>query len=102
MLKWSRSRTLAFRPEMHVTMRTILAAAGLLAFGLSPLFAQDKVAPTPTRSVDALVEQLGDKNFRVREAAAKALEDRGESSLPELRKAFAASSNAEVRHRLQG
>ncbi|MFL5339946.1 MAG: HEAT repeat domain-containing protein [Gemmataceae bacterium] len=83
-------------------MRSTLAAAGLLALGFAPLFAEEKAPPAPSPSVDALVEQLANPSFRVREAAAKALEDRGESSLAELRKAFAGSSNAETRRRLQG
>jgi hypothetical protein len=83
-------------------MRRTLAAAGLLAFGLAPLFAQEPPKPAPAVPVETLVEQLSDRNFRTREAAAKALAERGEAALPALRKAFEAGSNAEARRRLQG
>src|SRR5262249_1411901 len=55
-------------------------------------------AATPT--VAQLVEQLASSSFPVREAAVKALEDRGPEVLPELRKALT-HPDAEVRRRLQ-
>jgi hypothetical protein len=80
-------------------MRRILAAAGWLCLGLAPLSAAEST--TPALPLDKLVEQLGDANFRVREAAGKAIEARGIAILPELRTAAAASPSAEARRRLQ-
>ena len=86
-------------------MHRIIAAAWFLALSLAPLLAQEKPpAPAPTTdsaAIDKLIEQLGDRNFRAREAAAKALDERGESTLPALRRALNTSTSPEVRSRLQ-
>ena len=51
-------------------------------------------------SIDALIVQLGDKNFRVRQAAGRELADRGEEALPALRKALD-SKDEEVHRRVE-
>ena len=79
-------------------MRRILAAAGWICLGLAPLSAESN---TPAVPLGKLVEQLGDANFRTREAATKAIEGRGFGALPDLRVAAAATTSAEARRRLQ-
>ncbi len=74
-------------------MHRRIALLAFLACALS-LIAAD---PIP---ISKLIEQLGDKQFAVRERASKALRDRGPDSLPELRKA-AQSTDAEVRRRAE-
>ena len=71
--------------------RTALALVPVLL--LAPLWAaEDKPAPPP--SAEKLIEQLGSRDFRVREAAAKALETQGAPALEKLRKAAAASTDS--------
>ena len=43
--------------------------------------------PESPPSVDQLIERLGSRDFKTREAAAKSLSARGEESLPAMRKA---------------
>src|SRR5262245_32132165 len=50
-------------------------------------------------AIDQLIEQLGSRDFKAREAAGKALADRGEEALPALRKAMP-HPDPEVRQRL--
>lgn len=83
-------------------MRPLTLAAlvtGLLAIPPSAR-AADTAGKAPPPPIDALVAQLGDKNFRVRQAAGKALEGRGEESLPALRRALDAKDE-EVRRRAE-
>ncbi len=69
--------------------------AVLLVLGLAPLARGDEpTAPAVAR----LIEQLGDKDFRKRDDAARALEARGAEALPELREALR-HADAEVRRR---
>jgi hypothetical protein len=98
-------------------MRWMLAVVGPYALGLAAFADGPKEAPkAPPASeppivrgafpepeaIAKLVEKLGGRDYKAREAAAKALESRGVEALPELRKALDAAKNAEVRHRLQG
>jgi len=76
-------------------MHRILALAGLLTLGLTAARANDKPEPIAT-----LVERLGSRDYKVREAAGQALEVRGAEALPELRKALTANPPAEARKRL--
>jgi hypothetical protein len=80
-------------------MRRIFAA-GWLCLSLAPLSAESNTPPV-TLPLSKLIEQLGDANFRNREAATQAIEARGEKVLPELRVAAGASPSAEARRRLQ-
>lgn len=59
-------------------------AVALLVGFVSLLPAQ---GPDASKSIAQLIEQLGDKDFKVREAAAKAIETLGPDALPALRKA---------------
>jgi hypothetical protein len=80
-------------------MRSMLAVFALIAIG--PFAgAADKPGETSQTPIEALIAQLGDKSYRVRQAAGKALEERGEQALPELRKA-SLSSDEEVRRRVE-
>ncbi len=72
---------------------TIPGVCLLLACGAR---AADKPDTQPV-SINALIVQLGDKNFRVRQAAGRELAERGEEALPALRKAL--ESNDEEVHR---
>jgi hypothetical protein len=74
--------------------RRLLAAVGVWAIG-SGLVVAD--SPTPP-SLDALVGQLGADRFAEREAAARALEARGEAAVPAL-VAAARHADPEVRQR---
>src|SRR5260221_12890471 len=90
MLKLGGSRVAPpHHPRVH-SMRRILAAAGWLCLGLAPLTA----AESTTLSLDKLVEQLGDANFRTPEAAGNAIDARGIAVLPDLRLAAAATPSA--------
>src|SRR5436190_7201469 len=84
-------------------MRSIIAAAWLCAVSFIPLGAAEKkdspkADPEP---IARLVEKLGGRDYKTREAAAKTLETRGVEALPELRKALEGATSAEVRRRLQ-
>jgi WD40 repeat protein len=56
-----------------------------------------QATPPDTSEIERLIEQLGSPNFAEREAAAKRLNDMGESALDSLRKAAAGSKDAEIR-----
>ena len=73
----------------------LLGGLTLLAGGADP----PAKAPEPL-PIEKLVGQLGDRSFRVREAAGRALEARGEEALPVLRQALAAA-DPEARRRLE-
>jgi hypothetical protein len=79
--------------------RAVLALFGTFAF-FGYARAADKPGESPQPSIENLIAQLGDKNFRVRQAAGKALEERGEQALPELRKA-SDNPDEEVRRRIE-
>jgi uncharacterized protein (TIGR03067 family) len=78
-------------------------AVGLVAGGsLVPLRGgADKKGPDAERIVQ-LIRQLGDDNFRKREAASKQLTAIGEPALPALKKAAASDADAEIRRRARG
>jgi HEAT repeat protein len=56
---------------------------------------------TPEERIAALIRQLGDDDYEVREKATQALRDAGPSLLPALKAAEAATPDPEVRARLQ-
>jgi hypothetical protein len=56
--------------------------------------------PPEPESIETLIEQLGHKHFRVRQAAGKSLEARGEDALPLLRKSLN-HSDQEIRRRAE-
>jgi len=80
------------------SMRSIFAG---LCFVLSSsaLTAADKAGDDPAL-IRKLVDQLGDRSFRVRQAAGRSLEEIGEPALPVLREA-AAKDDEEVRRRAE-
>ena len=68
-------------------MRCVLVLALLFSFGGVPLWAaapEKKLAATA--QIERLIEQLGAKDFRQREAASKALTALGTDALPALRR----------------
>ncbi len=54
----------------------------------------------PPPAIDTLITQLGDKSFRVRQAAGRALEERGDEALPALREA-SSHTDEEIRRRAE-
>jgi hypothetical protein len=78
--------------------------AGLALIGLYALpcecRAADKAGEAAGVPISDLIAKLGDKNFRVRQAAGKALEDRGEEALPVLRQALG-NDDEEIRQRVE-
>ncbi|MFO0807975.1 MAG: HEAT repeat domain-containing protein [Gemmataceae bacterium] len=78
-------------------MRMHLGLAFLVGSATAPVWA-DTPADTPP-SIEKLIAQLGDGNFKVREAATKALAERAEKALPIMRKAQP-HPDAETRTRL--
>jgi hypothetical protein len=88
--------------RFEAIMRSLSALFALIVIVpfFHPTHAADKPGETQPVSVEALVAQLGDKNFRVRQAAGKALEERGEQALPELRKAIS-NPDEEVSRRVE-
>ena len=82
-------------------MRRIISPALFLSLGLTSLLwggAPDK-EPAATRQIELLIEQLGDKDFRRREAASKALVALGAEALPILQKGRT-HADPEIRRRL--
>src|ERR1700728_2791040 len=77
--------------------RGILVAVVLLA--VLPLLRDDSPPAKPT--VEQLIEQLADKDFKVRQAAEKAIEEIGADALPALRKALEAKPPLEVSRRIE-
>jgi hypothetical protein len=69
--------------------------------GLAPLVVADapSAGTTPGTSIEQLIEQLGNPNFRKRDRAAQLLESEGTKALPELRKA-SGHPDAEIRRRI--
>jgi hypothetical protein len=61
----------------------------------------EETATTPAPPAERLIEQLGNTDFKTREAAAKALAGRGTDVLPAMKKATA-HPDPEVRQRLAG
>lgn len=84
-------------------MRRIFAALGLCGLGLAGALAAERPpAASPPESVSSLVAKLGNRDYKIREAAQRALEVRGVETLPELKKTLESTGSAEVRRRLQG
>jgi len=78
------------------------AAVGCVLLGASLALSAERL-PMPAvvqEPVEKLIEQLGSKDYKAREAASKALEARGEAALDAMRKAAAVTNNPEVRRRL--
>src|ERR1700737_4419283 len=73
---------------------------GLTPAWLSETHAPEKAGVAPGVSIEVLITQLGDKNYRVRQAAGKLLEERGEEALPLLRKS-SDSADEEVRRKIE-
>jgi hypothetical protein len=73
---------------------------GLVLVPAGAVRAADVAGTSPLPPIEKLIAQLGDRNFRVREAAGRALEARGEESLPVLRKA-GAGADPEIRRRVE-
>lgn len=82
-------------------MFKLTAPAFLAALVLIPLaWGDDPPAkPEPAPTADQLVEQLGDRDFRKRDAAVKRLEALGPAALPALRKAEK-HADPEIRRRV--
>jgi uncharacterized protein (TIGR03067 family) len=74
----------------------ILCIAAGLSLAAAPGVPRKTATP---EQIAQLIKQLGDDEFKKREAASKALEAIGEPALPALRKAIASSSDLEVRRR---
>jgi hypothetical protein len=82
-------------------MRWLIVSVGLCALGWSTSLAQEKSPPKPApEPLEKLVERLGARDYKTREAASKALEAHGFDSLPAMRKALETATSAEVRKRL--
>ena len=82
-------------------MRWIIPAAGLLAMSFATLTAQEKPPPnSAAQPLEKLIQNLGSRDYKTREAASHALESCGFESLPRIRKALDATTNAEARKRL--
>ena len=83
-------------------MFKLSAPALLAALVLIPLtWGDDPPAqPKPAPTADQLVEQLGDRDFRKRDAAVKRLEALGPAALPALRKAEK-HADPEIRRRVK-
>jgi len=84
-------------------MREIIAAIGIGVAVLTPVFADEKpkTAPKPD-PIAGLIVNLDSRDYKVREAASRALEARGLEALPSLRSALRTTASAEIRNRLQG
>lgn len=81
-------------------MRRIIAVAGLCALALTTHSWADDKAPAVTDPTAKLIERLASPDYKVRESATKALEERGVELLPELRKALDGEHPAEARKRI--
>ncbi len=87
-------------------MRQVVVFASLLALALPfRLVAEDKPAIPPSMTIDPaiarLIDQLNDKDYRIRASATKTLAERGPILLPSLRQAMTTTSAPEARARLQ-
>ena len=78
----------------------MIAVVGTIVLFSAEARSADKPGEAPQASIQTLIAQLGDKNFRIRQAAGKALEERGEQALLELRKS-AENPDEEVRRRIE-
>ena len=74
-----------------------LTAAVLFAIQLAPL----AVADVPPAKIAGLIAQLGDPDFRTRDAATKELDGIGRSALPALRTAVATATDIEAARRAE-
>lgn len=81
-------------------MRTTLFVWLAVGLALAVAGGPSRGGPETEGKVAALIKQLGDDEFAVREAASQELETLGEPALPALRKAKA-SDDAEVRRRAE-
>ena len=88
-------------------MRSIHVFLLVCFFSTCPALAQDERTPPEAKKanvdekvVRALIDQLGDEGFDVREAAHKRLLDVGEPALELLKKAAKDHADLEVRERL--
>src|SRR4051812_25546816 len=85
-------------------MRRLLGPLALLGLPFTAPDARPADLPAGNErlraEVETLAARLGDKDFRARQAAGKALEDIGEAALPALRRA-ADSGDEEVRRRAE-
>lgn len=84
-------------------MRWMVVAVALLPFAFTSLNVQaNEKSPSKAASepLAKIIEKLGSRDYKTRETAAKAIESLGIESLPQLRKALAASTSAEIRKRL--
>ena len=81
----------------HIMMRACCWAVAA-GFCLSSLGGAERPAAPPT--IETFIEQLGSREFRAREAAAKALAARAEEALPAMRKARQ-HPDLEIRKRLE-
>jgi hypothetical protein len=70
--------------------------AGCAGSALTAL-AQADDAAKPPQSVDRLIQQLGSKKFREREATSQALDELGRAAWPALRRAAKESTDPEIR-----
>jgi uncharacterized protein (TIGR03067 family) len=74
---------------------------GVAALAVAAFAQADDAAKSP-QAMDRLIQQLGSKRFREREAACKALERVGESALDALHEAATGEPDPEVRRRATG
>jgi hypothetical protein len=87
-------------------MRILAVAVSLLVVGCAPdteppEAGQASGKGASTERIDALIGQLGDKEFAKRQAAAKGLEAIGEPALAALRQAAKSSDSPETRRRAE-
>ena len=80
-------------------MRGIIWLAMLVAILSATSSSAQEAGSTPPSPLEPLILQLGHKDYRIREAAGKQLEARGEQALPILRKSLS-QSDPEIRRRL--
>jgi hypothetical protein len=79
-------------------MLTAFAVVALAACALSQE-KTEKDAPPPNPTVEKLITQLGDEDYKLRDAASKKLLEMGSEALPDLRKALE-HSDQEIRRRV--
>lgn len=77
----------------------LLASADAVLAAAPPHAGEGRAVELIRRRIEKLIEQLGDDDFKQREAAGRSLEALGELSLAPLRKAAATSEELEVRRR---
>jgi hypothetical protein len=81
-------------------MHRLIGPAVFLSIGLAPLLGAAPGKPSPSPSIESLIEQLGDKDFQRREAASRALVALGPAALPALQQGRS-HPDPEVRRRLE-